>query len=676
MTSVPSICGCCPAGCGIFVELDGDRVVGVKGDPDHPASHGYLCQKGHRLPWFHHHPDRLDQPLLRGALTTWEASLDDLGAIIRATLDEHGADAVGVYHASGMAGDTAGVAAATRFMNGIGTRQRYTAMTVDHAPAMRAQELVTGSLELLPTWVPEHEGNRFVLFVGCNPVVSHGYFTILPDPIRRLRAFQREGGQVWVVDPRRTKTAELADGHVAPRAGTDAVLLAWLVRELLAVEAGGDELRRTTSAEERARLAAALAPFDREFTATRTGVPAAELDALLAAIRAAGRIGVVTGSGLLFAPDGLLAEWLRWALLVVTGSLDVRGGMFFNPGWMSPLESREPWVPAPEDGAREPGPKSRPELHGVFGEMPCVAMADEIEAGNLRALVIAGGSPLTAFPDPERMADALGKLDALAVLDIVASPLTGLATHLYPGAAPLERTNIQAWNGRTGIAPMVVAPAAGRRPTWKFFAQLGERLGLEVMRDVDIDTATDDDVVRKLASRSRGGADELFAAGTHGVAPPELYGWVGRFLPDGKWRIAAPSMLARLPHLLADGPSARPLRLLCGRITATKNSNDYLPPEKLAQRPAVSLHPADATALGIADGDAVEVESDNGSVPCVARVDAASARGAVSIVHGSNATNVTRLTSPFAGVDSLTGEPVMTAVPVSLRVREPQEVSA
>src|SRR6478609_2044494 len=143
MTTVPSICGCCPAGCGIFVELDGDQVVGVRGDDAHPASHGYLCQKGHRLPWFHHQPQRLDHPLLHGAPTTWEESLDDLAVRIRDTIDQHGPDSVGVYHASGMAGDTAGMAALSRFVKAIGSRQRYSSMTVDHAPAMRAQEMVT-----------------------------------------------------------------------------------------------------------------------------------------------------------------------------------------------------------------------------------------------------------------------------------------------------------------------------------------------------------------------------------------------------------------------------------------------------------------------------------------------------------------------------------------------------
>jgi anaerobic selenocysteine-containing dehydrogenase len=80
--------------------------------------------------------------------------------------------------------------------------------------------------------------------------------------------------------------------------------------------------------------------------------------------------------------------------------------------------------------------------------------------------------------------------------------------------------------------------------------------------------------------------------------------------------------------------------------------------------------------LGITDGDLVEVESDAGAVRCMACLDPASARGAVSMVHGSNTTNVTRLTSPVDRVDPLTGEPVMTAVPVSVRRREFQEVDA
>jgi anaerobic selenocysteine-containing dehydrogenase len=666
-SSVRAVCGSCAAGCGIIVELEGERVVRVRGDVSHPTSNGYLCQKGHRIPWFHHRPDRLDEPLLHGRPATWDTCLDDLAGHMGRALDEHGPDSVGIYWASGMSGDAAGMLTLGRFRAAIGTRQLYTSMTVDHAPALRAQELVTGSPELVPTWVPEDPDGRLVLFVGCNPAVSHGYMTVLPDPIRRIRRFQQRGGKLWVVDPRRTKTAEMADGHLATRSGTDPALLAWLVRELLASSAGGDELRRTTSPEDRARLAAAVGPFDVVTTSRITGVPAPELDGLLDAIRAAGRIAVVTGSGLLFAPNGLVGEWLRWALMAVTGSLDVPGGMWFNPGWLSAIERRDPWEPAPPEGSLAPGPRSRPELSLVFGEMPCVAMADEIEAGTLRVLIVAGGSPLTAFPEPERTAAALGRLDALAVMDVVASPLTAMATHLFPSAGQLERTNIQFYNGRVTLSRRVVAPAADRRPVWRLFAGLAQRLGLDVLGGLEADVATEDDLIRQRLDGARDDPEALFAAGAHGILPPRTYGWVRRFLPEGRWRIAPPSMLARLPALLDPAVPDRPFRLICRRVTATKNSADYLPIDRLADRPALAVHPDDGVALGVGQGEHVEIESQAGTVRGVVRLDPSLPRGVVSMLHGSNTTNVGGLTSTVTSVDPLTGEPVMTAIPVSIR---------
>ena len=134
-TSVPSICGCCPAGCGIFVELDGDQVVGVRGDTEHPASHGYLCQKGHRIPWFHHQPARLDHPRCAARPPPGTRASTTSPRSIRAAVDEHGPDAVGVYHASGMTGDTAGMAAIQRFI--VGDRHAPALLVDDRRPRAR-----------------------------------------------------------------------------------------------------------------------------------------------------------------------------------------------------------------------------------------------------------------------------------------------------------------------------------------------------------------------------------------------------------------------------------------------------------------------------------------------------------------------------------------------------------
>lgn len=655
-------CRACPAGCGIQVDTQGDRVLRIAGDRGHPLSHGYLCVKGKRLPWLHHREDRLDVPAIGSQETTWSTCLDDLSGRLASILTTAGPDGVGVYRASGVGLDTLGQRASEAFLDRIGSRQRYSPLTVDHAPALRAAELVAGSAEVMPTWVPEDEQSRLVLFVGCNPVLSHGYLTILPDPLRRIRAFQRRGGRVWVADPRRTQTAAIADGHLSVRPGSDAVLLAWLARESLDAASETGDLARMTSSADRSVLRRALRPFDRATVATVTGAPRSELEGLLGDIERAGRVAVVTGTGVTFGPHALVTEWLRWVLLIATGSVDAPGGMYCSPGWLSQLEhSLRDQTVLPE-GSAGPGPPSRPELPSILGQRPCVALADEIESGALRALIVAGGSPLTAFPDPTRGQAALRSLDVLAVIDVVRTPLTEMATHVLPAASQLERADVVAFNGRTAMARAVLRPAALRRPLWRMFADLGARLGFEIFPGIDVAEATDEALLRQLLSSGRDGADALFAAGSHGLSPPRRYGWLCEgVLPAGRWRLAPPVLVARLPALLLDdaGVDGR-LLLSSRRQTARLNSTSYSERE----RPLALLHPGDAASLAIKDGDEIDIASAHGQVRARAALDDRVRPGVISLPHGWAEVNVAHLTSSTAAIDPLTGEPQMTAIPV------------
>ena len=187
-----SFCRICAAACGITVEvddnLDGERVVRVRGDQGHPVSRGYTCSKGRALGAFHHDPNRLDDPIVDGTVTTWDAALDDLGVRLQAVVDAHGADRVGAYLGTGLAYDVNGWMSADRLFALLRTRQRYTPVTIDNAPALRAAELVSGTPHLNPVWDPDR--SRLLLVFGSNPVVSHGYGTTLADPVTRLRDFR------------------------------------------------------------------------------------------------------------------------------------------------------------------------------------------------------------------------------------------------------------------------------------------------------------------------------------------------------------------------------------------------------------------------------------------------------------------------------------------------------
>src|SRR5262245_27366923 len=265
---VASTCRICAVGCGTIVELDGERVVAVAGDPDDPWSAGYTCSKGRAGGAFHHHPDRLDVPLVRrdGELvpTSWDAALDDIAARLAALVAEHGPDVVADYTGTGGPLDPSGYAIAEAFMRDLGSHQRYSALSIDCPAKFLVPQLMAG-VQL--QFQPDLPRTELLIAIGVNTVVSHGHGVMVPNPLGHLRDVRARGGRIVVIDPRRTESARHADLHLAPRPGTDPFVVAHVVRETL--RQGGDEAFLTECVDEASvrRLAAAVEPYDGEHVA-------------------------------------------------------------------------------------------------------------------------------------------------------------------------------------------------------------------------------------------------------------------------------------------------------------------------------------------------------------------------------------------------------------------------
>ena len=662
-----SYCRICAASCGIVVTVEKERVTGIRGDPDHPGSRGYTCPKGRALGAFHHSPGRLDRPRVRGRDSTWDDTIEDLAATLADVAQSHGPNGLGFYLATGLGFDSAGQIASMTWFAMQGSRQLYTAVTVDNAPVLVAAELVTGSPMLNPVWDPGRPG--LLLAFGTNFVVSHGYGTAMADPVMHLRRYRAAGGLVWVLDTRRTETAAHADRALVVRPGSDTAVLGWLCAELLRSGADQSELIERCRAEEVAALRSALVEFTLDRAAGASGVAADDLRDLLEAVRSnVGRLAVMCGTGVTMGRDGVVAEWLRWVLLIITGSLDCEGGMRFNRGAIS-----RPTGP-PREPRQLAGPPSRPELPTVIGQYPCVAMVDEIEAGTLRALFIGGGNPLTAFPDPDRTRAALASLDVLAVVDVIDSELTGLATHVLPATAQLERADLtlaEPVSIRSGIqyTPAVLAPYAERRPVWWIFGRLAGAMGGDILGGANPDELTDAAYLAGVLGHSSLDPGEVIAAGPRGIDVPHEYGWVAdTLLPDGHWRLAPAELVERLrSHPFAPAPSDGRLLLTNRRDIRRLNSLDYASaPMGRAAEAEARLHPDDASERGLVDGDLALVASDHGTIEVAVRIDPGIARGTVSLGHGRSGANAAALVGRSAEIDPLTTMPLASGLPVAV----------
>lgn len=655
-----SFCRICAAACGIIVETDGSAVVRVRGDVEHPVSRGYTCAKGRALPALHHQSDRLSWPRLHGSEVSWGEALDDLAGTLTSVRSAVGPDGVGLYLATGLAYDSAGQVACGLSMAAMGSSSFYTAATVDNAPVLVAAEQVTGNAMMNPVW-ESHRGG-VLLLVGSNPVVSHGYGTTLADPVRRLREHREHGGRIVVVDPRRTETAAQAEMHLQARPGSDVILLAALAREMLDEGADHRELAEHCIAGEVDSLRIALEPFTLERAAIATGVDAGEISDLLSDLRASrGKVAIFCGTGTSMARDGILVEWLRWVLLILTGSLDVEGGMRFNRGVVNRLR------PPRSIPVAQAGPASRPDLTRVAGQIPAVAMVDEIEAGRLRALMIAGGNPLAAFPEPGRLRDALRMLDALVVLDVAESEMTELATHVLPVTAQLERADLtlaEQVSFRSGMqfTEAVVEPVEQRRPVWWVLASVLRRLDLDILGGASVDDLDDRGFLSGLLAHGPLDATTVMEAGPAGVDLAPTYGWVrDEFLLDGCWRIAPSMFLERLGRHL--GPEV-------GLVLVPRRENAWSNSVRISgdgAEPIALVNPDDAVSTGVGDGSWAAVTSDHGSMVVTVAIDPTIRRGTVSVTHGHPGASPGLLVSGTTDVDPLTAMPWASGFPVSLR---------
>ncbi|MEX5713315.1 molybdopterin-dependent oxidoreductase [Parafrankia sp. FMc6] len=658
--TVRSFCRICTSVCGILVETAGDKVVRVRGDRDHPLSRGYTCPKGRSLPQMHHHPDRIERPLMKvdGELrpTTWEECLDDLGARLRNIIERYGPESVGVFFGSGIGMDAAGYRMAQALHAAIGTPAKFSPMTIDGTAKVLTADLVGGSPAL--SGRPDYDNASFVLFVGSNPVVSHGHTVAMPNPTGTLRAL-RERAEVWVIDPRHTETARLAGHHLAPRPGTDYAVLAYLVREILRDGADREVLSRHTQGGE--ILAAAVESFTLEHAARIADVSADELAALLAGVRRAGRVAIETGTGVTMASSANVTQWLAWSLMIITGSMNQPGGAWFHPGFKNQLETFKLPISPPE-GSFGPGPRSRPETQSFLGEWPCAVLADEIRAGNIRAVLNLGGHLVAAFPDTETLVPALRDLELFATIEIIGNETTALSTHVLPTKDQLERADVSLWDfliQRVAVqhTPAVVEPVGDRRSVWWVLAELGQRLGYQ-LADSRSGQVTDDTLLAEITAHARRPFGEVVSEGWVEVPREIPAPWVdGHVERMGGWRLA--------PRLLVDQLAAlqppAPLVLTPRRQKRHLNSQfDYL-----GEQPEIILHPDDATAAGVVDSQPVTVRSTSGEITGIAKVDGTIRRGAVSIPHGHQSANVNRLTDR-SQVDIVTGMVRYCGIPVSV----------
>ncbi len=435
-------CPLCEATCGLEVTTEGDRVVRIRGDREDPFSRGFICPKGSTLKQLHEDPDRLRAPVVRtdsGWLEVgWDEAFAEIDRRLQPLLAEHGHQALSVVLGNPNVHNLGGSLYLRHVVKAAGTTNVFSASTVDQMPKHVSAGLMWGDPGLFP--LPDLERTDYLLMLGANPYASNGSLVTIPDFPGRLEDLQARGGRYVVVDPRRSRTAQEADEHLAIRPGTDVLWLLALVHNLFAeglVDLG--RLADHVSGVDEVRVA--VEPYSPEEVAERCGIDPATTRRIareLAAAEAAavyGRIGTHT------VQYGTLASWAADVLNVLTANVDEPGGVMFNSAPTVRLDDREPGGRGFDIGRWTGRASGRSE---ALGELPAATLATEIETpgeGRIRALFLIACNPVRSFPNSERLDAAFAGLDLLVAVDPYINASSRHAHVILPPRSALERSH-------------------------------------------------------------------------------------------------------------------------------------------------------------------------------------------------------------------------------------------
>ncbi|WP_406492768.1 molybdopterin oxidoreductase family protein [Streptomyces sp. NBC_01604] len=666
-TATPTHCPYCALQCGMNLTATPEGTVEVSERADFPVNRGALCGKGRTAPAVLSSGVRLTSPLVRSEGTlvpaSWDEALDRIAEGLSRTRTEHGPDACGVFGGGGLTNEKAYTlgkfARVVLRTSQIDYNGRF-CMSSAAAAGIKAFGLDRG----LPFPLEDIPKTGCVILVGSNLAET------MPPSLRFFNELRENGGTLIVIDPRRTKTAEQADLHLAPRPGTDLALALGLLH-LVVAEGRVDEeyVRERTSGWEEAR-AAAMAHWP-EYVERITGVSVPQLRETVRMFCEPESAMVLTARGPEQQSKGTdtVGAWINLCLATgragrplsgygcLTGQGNGQGGREHGqkadqlPGYRKlddPAARRhvaEVWGVDPDS---LPGPgRSAYELLDALGT-------------DIKSLLLMASNPVVSAPRAAHIEERIKSLDFLAVCDVVLSETAALADVVLPVTQWAEETGTMTnLEGRVLLRKRAITPPEGIRSDLEVMHELAARLGVEKGFPTD-----PEEVFEELRRASAGGPadysgityrrlaeengvfwpcpaaetddsedasldvrgaddpaqeqDDELAAAVH-PGTPRLF--LDRFAtPDGRARFVAVAHRA-----IAEEPDDEyPVLLTTGRVVAQYQSGaqtrrvDEL--NAAAPGPFVELHPRLAERLGAAEGDPVAVVSRRGRAVAPARI--------------------------------------------------------
>ena len=621
----------CPDTCAMRVTVQGDKVIKLQGDPDHPTTNGALCTKVSRYAERTEHAERVLTPLKRvgpkgeGRFVpvSWDEALDDIAARLT-EIAARAPEAILPYSYAGTMGMVQGEGMAARFFNKLGSsRLDRTICSNAGGDALAATYGAKVGMH-----VEHFAESRLIVIWGSNSIASNLHFW----PI--ALAAKRAGATLVCIDPRRTETAEKCHVHLALTPGSDGALALAVMHELIANDwLDHDYLARHVDGWDAMRERALAWPPER--ASVECGLTVGQIRDFARLYGTTKPAAIRLNYGMQRVRGGGNATRLIALLPCLTGAWRHRaGGMLLSSGgWFLPFRNLKLGHPELLAG-RTPRTINMSTIGDDLLRDSGPAFGPKVEA-----VIVYNSNPVAVAPESKRVAEGFRREDLFTV--VLEHFLTDTADHadyVLPATTQLEHWDVHASYGHTYLVinEPAVTPRGQSRSNAAIFRVLAQRMGF-----TEACFADDDLAIAKQAVTGPVPFEQLREVGWAKLPLPEAPFADGGFpTPSGRALCDVPGI--GLPDFVPPYESVRsspelarrfPLAMISPPARNFLNSTfvNVKSLRAIEQEPVLEIAATDASARGIADGDEVRVFNDRGEYRCVARV---SERARAGVVHG------------------------------------------
>ncbi len=630
---VRTTCGYCSVGCGILLGVKNGKAVTGMGDPDHPVNEGRLCPKGQSEHLTLSAPGRLLTPVVHGNEVGWDHALNALTMRMTKLLKKHGPESVAII-STGQLVTEEFYALGKLARLGLGLAHYDGNTTLCMASAVSGYKMTLGSDGPPGAYADLEQADCIVLF-GANIADNH--------PLLAPRVLENKGATVIVIDPRVTKTAMIADQHLAIKARTDITLLNGIIHILIT-----EDLLDLAYVREHCdgfdELVAHTARYTPAKVATECGIT---VEALHLAARAIGNANAATLAwtmGVNHSVQGAETSALIVTLAAITGNMGKPGASPFSiTGQCNAMGTRETGFTASMPGYRSfDNPDDRADLARLWNinesRLPSARgraypdIISGIASGRIKGLWIIGTNPVVSYPNREELEYALSRLELLVVQDGFETPTTALAHIVLPAAIWGEKdgtfTNSER---RVSRVRKAVEPPGEAKSDFDIFLTVADRLGMK--DELYPNWTTPEDAFTEWARVSEGRLCDYSgityeridaAGGVQWPCPDDA-----DVLPSGTPRLytsgKVPTVTGRVqlslvtPREISDMPRRKfPYLLNTGRTVEHWHTRTKTGRVKILDRMAptgwIEMSPDDAEHLKVLSGSSVKVTSRRGTI--------------------------------------------------------------